>query len=375
MYVMGILFAFLILMAAICIHELGHMMVAKACGVGVVEYSVGMGPLLAWRRFGDTVYSLRAIPFGGYCAMYGEESVEAADANGESRDGPGRPRPDFKSDWDESRMLRNASVWKRFLIYFAGPGMNFLLGAIACLVLVGCFGAAQSMVVTDVMDDHPAAESGIMEGDVVCGIGGRQVLTMAGYNLYATSHADVLSSPAGYDMEVMRDGERVTIHASKSPDDGLFGIEFMSVPVDLDLDGLVAYTADTVKYMFYMVSDSLYMLSHGEADVRDMSGIVGVTATIAESVDEAAQEEADAFGSVCSTLLFMTALLCMNLGVMNLLPFPALDGGRIVLLGIEAAIRRPIPERVEYLVNAAGMLVLLVLMAVVLVNDVHRLFF
>lgn len=383
--IVGMLIAILILTLCICLHELGHMAVAKACGVGVVEYSFGMGKLVWWKRKGDTVYSIRLFPLGGYCAMYGEQSMEAGD-KGEADGGSGQAgQPDFKTDWKPEQALCAAKTWQKILIYIAGPGMNFVLGIIACVFLVGFGRFATVPVISEVMDGHPAALQDVQPGDIVAGINGRETLTWTDYEEYMACHPKEVED--GWELTLFRDGGTHTVHATRLEDDGLFGITVTQEPVELTPDLFALYTWDAASYMCRSVVDSLAMLARGDVSLSEMSGIVGITASMGSIVDEAVSEvdeyvdenrdEADErvgmiVNSVFTSAMFMMALISVNLGMMNLIPIPALDGGRVVLSLVEKAIRRPIPERVEYTINAVSMICLLVLMGYVCVNDIWK---
>lgn len=383
--IIGILVALLVLTACICLHELGHMAVARKFGVGVVEYSVGMGKLLWSRRKGDTVYSVRMIPLGGYCAMYGEQSMEAeGKGEAEAAPAPKGKQPDYKTDWRPEQALSRAPIWQRVLIYVAGPGMNFLLGLAACVVLVSTTTFASVPVVHEIIPGHPAEQQDVRVGDIVAGANGQRFLTWSDYQEWSATHPHVKET--GWDLTMFRDGEYITVRATVDEEDGLFGYRVRFEPVAMTADRFLLYVADAFSYMGRSVIDSFGMLARGDAKVSDLSGVIGITNAVGESVEESAEsirehvpEDGEEFdpamalaASVYTTAVFMLALISVNLGIMNLIPIPALDGGRVLFCGIEALIRRPIPERVEYTVNAVSMILVLVLMGYVCVNDLWR---
>ena len=388
--ILGLLLAFLILCLAVGIHEFGHMIAAKKCGVGVVEYSIGMGPVIWHKRKGDTVYSVRLIPFGGYCAMYGEQSLEAGE-KGQSDKQDEKPKKskfhfgskrqeqvkaDYKQDWSSDQAFTNQVWWKKLIILCAGPLSNLALGILACLLLVLFLDVPTEPTIVELMEDHPAVESGIAVGDVIVGVNDRDVVTWNDYTLYLDSHPDVIKD--GFTMRVRRGDTVLSIDASRREDDNLFGITVKQDPVDKTAGVVVKYVCNKVEYMFRSVFDSLAMMVRGAASVKDMTGVVGVTNAIVESTDEvvatAAEENEDAFAPLMSLLLHILGLLSVNLGILNLMPIPALDGGRIVFSLYEGIFRRKVPERVELAVNSVGMILLLTLMGYIVVQDISRIF-
>ena len=182
----------------------------------------------------------------------------------------------------------------------------------------------------------------------------------------------------GYTIRVRRDDEILSIAASKREDDDLFGIVVKQEPVEKTAGIVVKYMWNKVTYMFRSVFDSLSMLVRGAASLKDMSGVVGVTNAIVTSTDEvvtaAAEAHEDAVGPIVSLLLNILGLLSVNLGILNLLPIPALDGGRIVFSLYEGVSRRKVPERVELIVNSVGMILLLTLMGYIVIQDISRIF-
>lgn len=382
--ILGLAGAILVLCIAVGLHEFGHMIAAKKCGVGVVEYAIGMGPVLWHKRKGDTVYSVRLIPFGGYCAMYGEQSIEANEKGTESLDSGKKKRfwqksrgeMNYKTDWDPSQALSNQPWWKKFIVLFAGPFSNLLLGILTCLVLTLAFNTPTEPTLISIMEDHPAATSGIQVGDVIVGVDDRDVLTWNDYILYLNTHPDFIKD--GYELRVRRGNDIVSIHAERNPDDDLFGITVKQEPVETSASVIIKYTWNNVKYMFMSVFDSLSMLCRGAASVKDMSGVVGLTDVIVKSTDEVVVEASEAGESAVMPLMVLlltiTSLLSINLGIMNLLPIPALDGGRIVFSLYEGIFKRKIPSKVEFAVNSVGMVALMGLMVYVVIQDIIRLF-
>ena len=343
-----ILFGILIFGVLIAVHEFGHFAVAKACKVRVNEFAVGMGPALWKNQKGETLYALRAIPIGGYCAMAGEDEAS-----------------------DDPRAFTNAAVWKRALILCAGSFMNFLLGFVIVLLL---FANAQAF--------HAPILAGFMEG---CPYEGEEALRLGdrfyqidGHRIYETSDVgDYLSRGDGvYDIVVIRDGKKVEIKdfaLERREYEGYenkmygftFGVEEATPLVKL------RRSWETCLGFARMVWQGLEQLVRGQVGVKDMAGPVGVVNMMAETGEQAASA-ADGFFNI----LYLGAFIAVNLAVMNMLPIPALDGGRIFLLFvtaiIEAITRKKLDPKYEGAIHAAGMVLLLALMAFVMFNDILR---
>ena len=331
----------------VAIHEFGHFSAAKLCGVRVEEFAIGMGPALWKKQKGETQYALRAVPFGGYCAMTGED--------GES---------------DDPRAFGNQKAWKRLLILIAGSFNNFLLGFLIVLILQLSSGYVPSPTVTAFMDGCPyQGEEALQVGDRFVRINGHRVVLQSDVNRYLTEEGD-------YDLVLRRDGQTVRLknfrlEKSDYPQGRYFGFLFGSYEKAGFGQNLRA-AWDTTKDYVSLVWESLRMLVHGQVGVNDLAGPVGIVDMMAET--GAAQETtADALWMIFS----FGAFIAVNLAVMNMLPIPALDGGRVFLLLVTAVVegltRRKINPKYESFIHAAGMVLLLALMAYVLLHDVIRL--
>lgn len=339
----------------IAIHEFGHFIAAKLLGVRVNEFAIGMGPAIFSREKGETLYSLRALPIGGFCAMEGEE---------ESSDDP--------------RSFHNKPFWKKFIILVAGAFMNFVAGLIIILVIFFLVGSPAAPVFTGVMEGAEAVlETGLQPGD--------QFYTIDGHRIYFQSDALIYLQRAGEDVDVtvLRDGEKVDLGTISLPyrqlvDENGNQVEKRGIYVG-------QYFEDTVftrlQNSWYQAIDYVRMVWMGLGDIvtgtmglRDMSGVIGIVA-MAGDVGEAGAEAAGVFGAVVNILDF-TALIAINLAVMNLLPIPALDGGRIFFLVVNwlftLVTRRKLDPKYEGYVHMAGFVLLLLLMVVVAFNDVVR---
>ena len=351
---MVIVFAILLFSVVIFLHELGHFVAAKLFGVQVNEFSIFMGPaIVKWQR-GETLYAIRCIPFGGYCAMEGEDEAS-----------------------ENPRAFGSAKWWKRLIILVAGSFMNFVTG----LVLLGIlYAPAQQMIVPEV--------DFIEEGSLVGGENGLQVgdrfLKIDGENVYVMSDVSTLLTIHGgevHDLLVERKGEKVLLDdfvmkkAEFPNEDGTtslrYGFSFGIREADLGLKLQTVWNS-AIDYA-RMVRLSLGMLFSGEAGVSDMSGPVGIVQQMTETV-ETSQSTLDAL----MNMLNYGALIAINLAIMNMLPIPAVDGGRVVALLITTAVekitKKKINPKYEAYLHGAGMILLLALMVVITFKDIWGLF-
>ena len=340
----------------IAIHEFGHFIAAKTLGVKVNEFAIGMGPAIFSRERGETVYSLRAFPIGGFCAMEGE---------GEESDDP--------------RSFHSKPAWKRFIILVAGAFMNFAAGLIIILIIFFAAGSPSAPVFTGVMAGAESVlDTGLRPGD--------QFYTIDGHRIYFQSDAITFLNRAGEDVAVtvLRDGERVDLGTLHLPYLQLIDeatgqtVEKRGVYVgQLQEDTLFTrlrnswYQAvDYVRLVWISLGD----LFTGAVGLRDLSGVIGITA-VAGQVGQAGAAAAGAFGALINLLDF-TALIAINLAVMNLLPIPALDGGQIFLMIVNGIYRlftrKSIDPKYLGYVNAAGFCCLIALMVLVAVSDVFK---
>ena len=351
-----ILAAILMFGILIAVHELGHCLMAKLCGVRVNEYSIGMGPLI-WSRQGDeTLYSLRAFPIGGYCAMEGEDE-----------------------DTGSPRSFVRQKLWKKFLILAAGPAMNFLTGLLIVLALYAGAGAFLTDEITGFAPGFALqGEDGLMEGDLFYKIDGYRTYLRGDASLFLQYHQG-----DDIDLVVIRDGEKITLkdfpmtrQTYTSEDGGTytgFGLYVGIHQEAATLGAKLKYSWLNALEFVQLVRFSLVQLFTGGASVRDMSGPVGIVSNIA-AIGTEAETARDAWASI----LYFAAFIAVNLAVMNLLPLPALDGGRILFLLLDGLsllfFKRKVPENVQAAVNAVGLVVLLALMVVVTAQDIWKLF-
>jgi len=352
---MYILLAILMFGVLIAVHEFGHFAAAKLCGVRVNEFSIGMGPLLLQKTRGETDYSLRLLPIGGYCAMEGEDEESS-----------------------DERALNHQGFWKQFVIFIAGAAMNFLTGF---LILLCLYIGAQAFYTAEIVgfaEGFPyEGADGVMVGDEIYKINGERIYTRSDVStiLQFKSRGDTM------ELVVRRDGEKLTRTLEKQTYTDENGSEYRAF--GFSFGGYAEATAALkLKYAWYNTLDyvrlvrlSLQMLVSGAAGMEDLNGPVGIVSTISEMGRETEAEEGK--GAAIESVLYYGALIAVNLAVMNLLPLPALDGGKVLILVVNAVtmglFRRKIPQKFETVINAAGFALLMALMLFVTFHDVWRL--
>lgn len=426
---MSIVIAILVFSFLIVSHELGHFLFAKKCGIGVIEFSVGMGPRLLSTVRGETRYSLKAIPFGGSCMMVGEDS-----------------------DDDAENAFNNKPVWARILVVFGGPMFNLICAFLLSLIVIGSVGVNPAKVYR-VYDGYGAANAGIREGDEIRSINGTRIHIGRDVELYLLQHpldgsdVTVVYRREGQDQTVTYDphydtyrlgisyyadenrpvlseagagtpaaeaglaegdvilsingteiatGAEIQQYFAEHPTDGspvkivferegetqetevipayyesdILGFEASYYREKKGFGSVIVGGWQELTYWMRYTLMSLKMLVTGSVSVREMSGPVGIVSAISDTVETT---KSDGIFIVILNLLNMAILLSVNLGVMNLLPIPALDGGRLIFLFIEAIRGKPLPPEKEGMVHMAGFALLMLLMVVVLFNDVIRL--
>ncbi len=351
-----VVMALLLFSIIIFVHELGHFLVAKACGVRVNEFAMGMGPkLISWGKK-DTTYSIRLLPFGGFCAMEGEDE-----------------------DSDDPHAFNNKKVWQRILVVIAGVTMNFLLAFAVLLVALGActpptasgdvlYGTA---TIAQLSEDASSYQSGLRAGDTVLNINGRPVATTQDMFMFMQSDEDGV-----LEMTVRRNGEKVVLPAVtftlSETEDGMryLQYDFVLLGIRPTFLNTITEAAKTEWSHATTVWWSLVDMISGKYGLNELAGPVGTVDIIGDMVEQAATSAAK---EEIYSLLMMFSLICVNVGVMNLLPLPALDGGRLIFLLIEAIFRRPVPQKFEGMVHFVGLALLLLFMLLITFNDVFRL--
>ena len=348
---MYIIIAIIIFGILIAIHEFGHFMAAKLCGVKVEEFAIGMGPALFKKQKGETVYALRILPIGGFCAMAGEDEES-----------------------DDPRAFTNQGFWKKFVILCAGSFMNLVLGIVLILIMYAGAQAFVTPTIDHFMDGCPYEGAEAMQaGDTFYSIDGQRIYLVSDVSSF------LMRGDGVYDIVMLRDGEKVELkdfalttktyaeYANEGPKYGfVFGYTEATFGKKLE------YTWNTTLEFSRLVWLGLGDLINGKVGLKDMSGPVGIV----DMMNEVGQQ-AESAKAAADNLLYISAFIAVNLAIMNMLPIPALDGGRVFLMIvtviIEAVSRKKLDPKYEGYIHLGGMVLLLGLMALVMYNDIAKL--
>ena len=370
---------FLIIFGVVVIsHEFGHFIIGRRNGIRVIEFAVGMGPTLFSFEKGGVKYSLKLLPIGGACMFDGEDGMAAQEE--EKEDGgllrramvqPDIPltegEPEFMAQ-SYGMAFTEAGVWKRIATVFAGPFFNFILAFVVAIILTA-FSGADLPVVGRIAEDSAAEESGLMSGDVITQINHetihfyREVMVISAMNKGET-----------LEIHYTRDGQKgvASVTPRYDENDGRYYIGIIGAGEYLECNPLQVfqYGLYEVEYYAKTTYKSLGMLIRGQVSRDDVSGPVGIAQFVGESYDQA--EENYGTTSAILTMLEIVVLLSVNLGILNLLPLPALDGGRLLFMLVEVVRGKPISPEKEGLVHFAGLVVFMVLMVFIMYNDIMK---
>ena len=390
-FIVTFIAAVFVFSAVIAIHEFGHFMVAKLCGVQVNEFSIGMGPVLCKRVRKGTQYSIRALPVGGFVALEGEESPESKQAeersNPSAADGGSSPSRGAKADAGKPDLpplsgevaeptgsdgevspsgipLNEAPVWQRALIMLAGAGMNFVLGFVVMAILI----TAQSEPITSkvlyqVEENALCGQTGLQAGDKILAVNGRRCF-VANDILYELMRTEDYTA----DFTVLRDGKKVELPGVQfdtwQDDKGEthMSLGFTVYGIKKTPLNVLKEAGNSVLYYGRIIFASLSDLLRGRESINDLSGPVGIVTAIGQAASYGWQD-----------LLEMLALITVNVGIFNLLPFPALDGGKVVFLLIEGVTGHAVPETIQSGLTVAAFALLFGLMIFATYNDILRL--
>lgn len=348
---MSIIIFLIILGILVMVHEAGHFFVAKKSGIRVLEFTIGMGPKLFHIKKGETVYSIRLLPIGGACMFDGEDGKVEGGGDG------------------DEHCFNNANVWARIATVVAGPIMNFVLAFLFSVIIVN-FSATDLPIIVQVTEGGPAQEAGLLPGDEIVSVNGEKV------HLYREVQViSQMNRGETYDITVNRNGELVSVSFAPEYDEAE-GRYYMGIAggVYEQFRGL-----NSLKYGFYEVRyasastyKSLLMMLQGQVKTEEMSGVVGIANMVDETYDAV---KPAGFVPLLLTMMNLAALLSVNLGIINLLPLPALDGGRLIFLLVEVVRGKPVPADKEGMVHLIGFVLLMVLMVFLVFNDIRNIFF
>lgn len=342
MVVLYFLLTILLLGILIFVHEGGHFLVARLNGITVNEFAIGMGPkIVSWVSSKSNItYSLRLLPIGGFVSMAGED--------GES---------------DDENAFYKKNVWRRISTVIAGPLTNILIGFIGMFILVLATNPLVANVVGGFQEGATSCDQGLMVNDRIVSINSTSVHTAneVAYEIMNQGYKPI-------DITVVRDGERITIEDVVFPTTSEEGISFGTF--DFLFTGEERTVGNILKHTFWrsmstvkMIWDSVVSLVTGRYGIQEMSGPIGITETVEEAVQTSWQ-----------SVLYLFVIIAVNLGVMNLLPIPALDGGRLLFLLIEAVTGKSLNRNVEGYINFVGLALLMLLMIIITAKDIINLF-
>ena len=356
------LILFIVIFGVVVIaHEFGHFLIAKANGIHVVEFAVGMGPNICSFKKGGTKYSLKLFPIGGACMFEGEDGVRERDeATGEEAEpGPGS--------------FLKAKVWSRIATVVAGPFFNFILAFIIAFIMVNMTGIVgiRNPVATRVAEGGAAEAAGLQDGDKIVSLNGEKIKMFDEISLY------LQTSYRGGDIEVVyeREGQKYTTTLTPQHN-AVYGVYMLGIS---NADFVEPRGVSTLKYAWYEIRysvkatyKSLGMLFKGRVSRQDVAGPVGIAVNVVGASYEASKDYG--WQAVLVNMLNITLMLSVNLGILNLLPIPALDGGRLVFLLVEVIRGKPVPPEKEGMVHFVGLVFFMILMVFVFFNDLANIF-
>ena len=359
-----LLAALFVFSAVIAIHEFGHFMVAKLCGVQVNEFSIGMGPVLCKRVRKGTQYSIRALPVGGFVALEGEESPESQQAEAARDEREAEDENPVPPEQRTGIPLNEAPVWQRALVMVAGAFMNFVLGFVVLVILVAAQeGAITSKTIYSIENDALCGQTGLQAGDEIVAVNGRRCF-VANDILYELVRTEAYRAR----FTVKRDGQKVELPDVQfdtwQDEQGQthMTLGFTVYGLKKTPQNVLKESANSVIYYGRIIYTSLADLLRGRESINDLSGPVGIVTAIGQAASYGWQD-----------LLELLALITINLGVFNLLPFPALDGGKVVFLIIEGVTGHAVPEKLQGTLTIAAFALLFGLMLFATYNDIIRL--
>lgn len=349
----SIIIAILVFGIIIIVHEFGHFIAAKKSGVRVNEFAVGMGPKLISKQYGETKYSLRLLPIGGYCSMEGEDQSS-----------------------DDDRAFCRKSVIKRIIIVVAGALMNLILGFIFIVIMTSMTDTYASTTISWFEENAASQKSGLQIGDKVVSVNGMHIFTDTDFVYQLQSDKDGV-----FDMTVIRDGVKKNLKdieftmskPDKDKSTSSLHIDFKVEPIERGFKSIVSQSwRKSVSYA-RLIWVSLGDLLTGQYKINDLSGPVGIVSAISDVVSNGITESGVNWLELFQNLFSMAAFISINVGIFNLLPLPALDGGRLIFLIVEGIRKKPVSPEKEGVVHFIGLALLMMLMLYVTFNDIIKL--
>ena len=339
MTLLSIVGALLVLTVLVFVHELGHFYAGKKLGFRIDEFAIGMGPVVCSKEKNGTRFAIRALPIGGLCAFHGEDEGVS-----------------------DPECFNAQPVWKRMIVVLAGPFMNILLAVVLAVIILMTYGEYMPMINGFTAENTPAEAAGIQVGDIITEIDGKSITYYAECTDYIRQ-----ADHAGIEVTVRRDGSDVTLtaHDIYDPESGSNRLGIYISPERLRY-GLLEAATNSVRYTCYIVKEMFKVLGGlftGSVTSDDVAGPVGTISIIGQAVRAGFE-----------VVLRLGVLISINLGIMNILPIPALDGGRFLFMVIEAVRGKPIPPEKEGMIHMAGLVLLFSLMILLTVMDVRKLF-
>lgn len=342
--VISIISAVLIFCVIVVVHEFGHFIVARKCGIDVQEFAIGMGPVIFKKQGKHTLFTFRLLPLGGFCSM-GEDEES-----------------------DNENSFRNKSVWRRIAVIAAGAIMNLILGFILSLIIFLVAGKVTTTIIAEIVPGSGCEAAGMAVGDRITKVNGLHIFTANDIIYELRNDEDGV-----LDFVVERDGEKLTFNGVKfgltvdeETGERVLNYDFKVYMKNMTAAELLPAAANKFMYYSRLILMSLRDLISGKYGLNNLQGPVGIVTVISESAQES--------GFDIGYLLDIAMLISVNVGIFNLLPLPALDGGRLVFLIIEAVRRKPIKAETEGMVHFAGFALLMLLMIIVTFNDVKNIF-
>ena len=389
------LVSLLVFGAVILVHELGHFLAARHCGIHVEEFSIGFGPKIFQRRRGSTTYTLRLFPLGGYNLfsplpedneeikrdvqnflarvrrLYKAAGVELryvcvsahGKRGGRAHHQPAPKQPRRRSLFPvvvQDQPFEEATAWQRFIVTLSGAMMNFVLGFVVLLVLVITSGKLGSTTVAQFTDNAQSCADGLREGDTILKVDGQVCRTIGDLSGCFDGTTQT------HDFTVLRNGRvvhlpGVTVGPSTDADGNTIAIDFRVAALSKTPRHVLQRTGTLFRYYSTAILGGFWQLATGQVGVEELSGPIGTATTIGQAMQYGWQD-----------VFSLLALITINIGIFNLLPIPALDGCKLIFLLIEAIFGRAAPQKLQMVVNTAGMALLLWLMVLVTMQDITR---